>query len=471
MIAPTTIPAESDLQAGLPHKDNSPWKDVPLEDWRDWHWQMRNRVTTVEELAELVSLKDKEKDGIRRGLELFKFAMPPYYASLIDPDDPDCPVRRQAVPGLEEMVWREFDIEDPLNEEGDSVAPGMTHRYPDRVLWVVMHECGMFCRHCTRKRKVGEPQPSITDHQLDEGIAYLNANPEVRDVILSGGDPLLLSDGRLDEILTRIRSKARHVEMIRIGTRLPVTLPQRITAELMEVLKKHHPLYVNVHFNVPKEFTVESRLAVGRLADAGIPLGNQSVLLAGVNDCWALLRELVRRLTANRIRPYYIYQCDLAQGLEHFRTPVAKGIEILEHLRGHVSGLAVPTFVVDAPGGGGKIPVMPNYVVSQHENKVALRNFEGRIVAYEEPQEYTGMCMEDQPCQFCRKAIKDDDAPGGVAGLLNDDPENITLIPREAPSESSGDSDRTLGGTPEPIEKEEEERVPQPAVQKGIVPE
>jgi len=431
-----TIPTEMDIEAGLPYKEKSCWKDVPLEDWRDWHWQMRNRVSTVEVLAELIPLKEKEQDGIRRGMEHFKFAITPYYASLIDPEDPSCPIRRQAVPGVEELVWREFDIEDPLNEDGDTVAPGMTHRYPDRVLWVVMHECGMFCRHCTRKRKVGEPLPSVTDHQLDEGIAYLNSHPQVRDVILSGGDPLLLSDGRLDEILTRIRSEARHVEIIRIGTRLPVTLPQRVTPELVRVLRKHHPLYVNVHFNVPKELTVESRLAVARLADAGIPLGNQSVLLAGVNDCWALMRELVRRLTANRIRPYYIYQCDLAHGLEHFRTPVSKGIEILEHLRGHVSGLAVPIFVVDAPGGGGKIPVMPNYMVSQHENKVVLRNFEGRIVAYEEPTEYTGMCMEDQPCRFCRQAIKDDDAPRGVAGLLDDDPDNITLVPMEKPDDA-----------------------------------
>jgi lysine 2,3-aminomutase len=467
MALSTDIPTDSDLETSLPHKDNSPWKDVPLEDWRDWHWQMRNRVSTVEELAELVPLEDKEKEGIRRGLELFKFAVPPYYASLMDPENPDCPIRRQAVPGLEELVWREFDIEDPLNEDGDSVAPGMTHRYPDRVLWVIMHECGMFCRHCTRKRKVGEPLPSVTDFQLEEGIAYLNAHPEVRDVILSGGDPLLLSDGRLDEILTRIRSEARHIEMIRIGTRLPVTLPQRITPELVEILRKHHPLYVNVHFNVPREFTWESRLAVARLADAGIPLGNQSVLLAGVNDCWALMRELMRLLTANRIRPYYIYQCDLAQGLEHFRTPVSKGIEILEHLRGHISGMAVPTFVVDAPGGGGKIPVMPYYVVSQHENKVVLRNFEGRIVAYEEPQEYTGMCMEDQPCQFCRKAIRDDDAPGGVAGLLNDDPDHITLIPRDAPEEATGDSHHFREGTQGQPRKEKETRVSEPVLWKG----
>jgi lysine 2,3-aminomutase len=268
---------------------------------------------------------------------------------------------------------------------------------------------------------------------LSQGIAYLRAHPEVRDVLLSGGDPLLLSDGRLDHILGRIRSEAPSVAMIRIGSRLPVTLPQRITTELVETLSKHHPLYVNVHFNVPKEFTPESRLALARLANAGIPLGNQTVLLRGVNDCWALMRGLMHELTANRVRPYYIYQCDLAQGLEHFRTTVAKGIEIMEHLRGHISGLAVPTFVVDAPGGGGKIPVMPNYMVSQHENKVVLRNFEGRIVAYEEPQEYTGMCMEDGPCRYCRQARKEQGTQVGVAGLFDDDPGNIALIPQTDP--------------------------------------
>jgi lysine 2,3-aminomutase len=439
---------DEDKVADLPHKRSSPWVDVSMEEWRDWKWQMRNRITTVEALADLVPLSAKEKDTIQRGLELFKFAIPPYYASLMDPDDPDCPIRRQSVPGVEEMVWREFDIEDPLNEEGDAVAPGMTHRYPDRVLWVVMHECGMFCRHCTRKRKVGEPRPAVTEHQLDEGIAYLQSHPEVRDVVLSGGDPLLLSDGRLDHILSRIRSEAPGVAMIRIGSRLPVTLPQRITQALVETLKKHHPLYVNVHFNAPKEFTSESRLALARLANAGIPLGNQTVLLRGVNDCWALMRGLMHELTANRVRPYYIYQCDLAQGLEHFRTPVSKGIEIMEHLRGHISGLAVPTFVVDAPGGGGKIPVMPNYMVSQHENKVVLRNFEGRIVAYEEPQEYTGMCMEDGPCRYCRQAMKEGGTPVGVAGLFDDDPGNIALIPRTEPSRDETPAEAAEEPTP-----------------------
>ena len=416
-------------QTGLPYKDRSIWRDLPLEQWRDWRWQMRNRIRSAEELARVLPITPAEQRTIERALDRFRFAITPYYASLIDPEDPRCPIRLQAVPGAGELTIGEFDIEDPLNEEGDAVAPGMTHRYPDRVLWVVMHECAMLCRHCTRKRKVGErPQP-ISDRQLDSGIAYLKEHPEIRDVILSGGDPLLLSDERLEGILARIRSEAPSVEIIRIGSRLPVTLPQRVTPELVAMLRKFHPIYVNTHFNVPDEFTPESTAALALMADAGIPLGNQTVLLRGVNDCWALMRTLMHRLTANRVRPYYIYQCDLAEGLEHFRTTVAKGIEIMEHLRGHISGLAVPTFVVDAPGGGGKIPVHPNYVVTQHEHKFVLRNFEGRIVAYEEPKDYSGMCTEGSPCRYCRELVRDGQEAVGVAGLFDDDPGNISLVP------------------------------------------
>ena len=425
-------PRDADLvDQGLPYKESSPWADVSLEDWRDWHWQMRNRITTARGLEEVLSLTREEREAIRGGLERFRFAIPPYYASLMDRSDPGCPIRRQAVPGMEETNLQVYEIADPLNEEGDTVAPGMTHRYPDRVLWVVMHECGMFCRHCTRNRKVGDLKPSLTDERMDAGIAYLRAHPEVRDVLLSGGDPLLLSDGRLDEILGRIRREVPSVVIIRIGTRLPVTLPQRVTPELVDVLRRHHPVYVNTHFNVPQEFTLESRLALARLADAGIPLGNQTVLLAGVNDCWALMRGLMYECTANRIRPYYLYQCDLSEGMEHFRTPVSKGIEILEHLRGHISGLAVPTFVVDAPGGGGKIPVMPNYVVTQHEHKFVMRNFEGRIVSYEEPRSYAGMCSEGSPCKYCQEVMGNGGPPGGVAGLFDDRPDHISLVPAE----------------------------------------
>jgi lysine 2,3-aminomutase len=413
------------------YKNRSIWRDVPLEKWDDWHWQMQHRITSAEKLAQMVPITPREQRTIERALDRFRFAVPPYYASLIDPEDPECPIRMQSIPGDGELMVGDFDIEDPLNEEGDSVAPGITHRYPDRVLWVVMHECAMLCRHCTRKRKLGERPAPISDAQLDAGIAYLNEHSEVRDVLLSGGDPFLLSDSRIEHILRRLRDEAKYVEIIRFGTRTPVTMPQRITPGLVETLKRYHPVWVNTHFNVPKEFTHESETALARMADAGIPLGNQSVLLRNVNDCWALMRTLMHKLTANRVRPYYIYQCDLAEGLEHFRTTVAKGIEIIEHLRGHISGLAVPTYVVDAPGGGGKIPVHPNYLVSQHEHKVILRNFEGRIVAYEEPRDYAGMCSEGRPCSYCREVFRDGTETGGVAGLFDDDPEHIALVPTE----------------------------------------
>lgn len=422
-------PSVADVR--LPSKARSPWREVPPERWRDWRWQMRNRITDAETLAGVLPLTEEERAAVGRAQEHFRFAITPYYASLISPDDRDCPIRLQAVPSAGESCLGEYDILDPLNEEGDAVAPGMTHRYPDRVLWVVIQDCAMLCRHCTRKRKVGEAPRPLADHQIDRGIEYLKDHPEVRDVLLSGGDPLLLSDDRLEGILGRLRREVPSVAIIRVGTRVPVTMPQRITPELVEMLRRYHPVYVNTHFNVPREFTPESEAALARLADAGIPLGNQSVLLAGVNDCWALMRELVYRLTANRVRPYYLYQCDLAPGLEHFRTTVAKGIEIMEHLRGHVSGLAVPTFVVDAPGGGGKIPVHPNYVVSHHEHKVVLRNFEGRIVSYEEPRDYAGMCRDGEPCAYCRKLAADGDQPVGVAGLFDDDPEHISLVPQE----------------------------------------
>ncbi len=443
MSQTSALPAES--AADLPHKDGSVWRDTPLEQWQSWHWQMQHRITTAEELARVLPITPRQQRTIERALERFRFAIPPYYASLIDGDDPECAIRLQAIPGDGELQLGDFDIEDPLNEEGDSVAPGMTHRYPDRVLWVVMHECAMLCRHCTRKRKVGARPTPINEAQLDAGIAYLKGHPDVRDVLLSGGDPFLLSDDRLEHILRRLRAEVPSVEIIRFGTRVPVTMPQRITPELAAMLKRYHPIWVNTHFNVPKEFTAESEAALAILADAGIPLGNQTVLLAGVNDCWALMRTLMHKLTANRVRPYYIYQCDLAEGLAHFRTTVAKGIEILEHLRGHISGLAVPTFVVDAPGGGGKIPVHPNYLVSQHEHKVVLRNFEGRIVAYEEPREYTGMCAEGRPCSYCREVFRSGAGQVGVAGLFDDDPANISLVPAEADDTTAAGSQSSRG--------------------------
>jgi len=419
-----------------------------MDQWSDWNWQMQNRITSAEELARVVHITPREQRTIERALEKFRFAVPPYYASLIDPDNPECPIRLQAVPGEGELNFSDFDIKDPLNEDGDSVAPGMTHRYPDRVLWVVMQECAMLCRHCTRKRKVGERPAPIGGDRFEAGLSYLKAHPEIRDVLLSGGDPFLLSDDRIENILKRLRDEVPSVEIIRFGTRVPVTMPQRITPALVEMLSRYHPIFVNTHFNVPNEFTPESTEALRLMADAGIPLGNQTVLLRGINDCWALMRKLMHKLTANRVKPYYIYQCDLAEGLEHFRTTVSKGIEIMEHLRGHISGLAVPTFVVDAPGGGGKIPVHPHYVVSQHENKVVLRNFEGRIVAYEEPREYVGMCNEGHPCSYCREIFSSGEEAVGVAGLFDDNPDNIALVPTDTDNTEVDVDDQLTSGRP-----------------------
>jgi lysine 2,3-aminomutase len=337
-------------------------------------------------------------------------AITPYYLSLMDPNDPHDPIRKQAIPTSEELFFAPEDLADPLHEDSDSPTPGLTHRYPDRVLMLLTDQCSMYCRHCTRRRFAGQNDGAQPPERVQKCIEYVRNHPEVRDIVLSGGDPLTLSDNRLEAILKELRS-IPHVEIIRIGSRTPVVMPQRITKELCDMLKKYHPIWLNTHFNHPDEITEESKAACAMLADAGVPLGNQSVLLAGVNDCVFVMRKLVHGLLSIRVRPYYIYQCDLSNGLSHFRTPVSKGIEIMEALRGHTSGLAVPTFVVDAPGGGGKTPVMPNYVISQTPSKVILRNFEGVITTYTEPEDYHESCN----CEVCRAKT----APSlvGVAGL------------------------------------------------------
>ena len=371
--------------------------DVPDEQWNDWKWQMRNRIETVESLKKFISLTPQEEEGIAKCLQSLRMAITPYYLSLIDPDDPDDPVRKQAIPTEKELYHSAADLEDPLHEDTDSPVPGLTHRYPDRVLFLITDQCSMYCRHCTRRRFAGQKDCAIPTEQLDRCIDYVREHKEVRDVLLSGGDALLISDERLEYIISKLR-EIPHVEIIRLGSRTPVVMPQRITPELCNMLKKYHPIWLNTHFNHPWEITGESAAACARLADAGIPLGNQSVLLAGINDCVHVMRDLVKALVRIRVRPYYIYQCDLSLGLEHFRTPVSKGIEIIEALRGHTSGYAVPTFVVDAPGGGGKTPVMPNYVISQTPGKVILRNYEGVITTYTEPMEYHPKCN----CEVCR---------------------------------------------------------------------
>lgn len=365
------------------------WKDIPLwadataEQWNDWRWQVSHRVTSLEQLKQVVNLTDEEERAVKDSEHLFRLGITPHYATLIDPDDPLDPMRLQAVPKYNELAWADFEMGDPLHEDVDSPVPGLTHRYPDRVLFLITHECSLYCRHCTRRRIVGD-QDAMSTAMLDDAIDYIRRTPQIRDVLVSGGDPLAVPDKRLEYVLANLR-KIDHVEIIRIGSRMPVVMPQRITPELVAMLRKYHPIWFNTHFNHPGELAhPDAKAAMERLADAGIPTGNQSVLLKGINDCPVIMRKLMHELVKVRCRPYYIYNCDLSEGLSHFRTTVAKGIEIIESLRGHTSGYAVPTFVVDAPGGGGKIPVQPNYLISHGDGQVVLRNFEGRVSVYHE---------------------------------------------------------------------------------------
>lgn len=393
--------------------------NVSDADWNDWRWQVRNRIETIDQLKQHLDLTPEEEDGIRESLKTLRMAITPYYLSLINPANPNDPIRKQSVPSALELHKSKADLEDPLHEDSDSPVPGLTHRYPDRVLLLITDQCSMYCRHCTRRRFAGQKDASSPLERIDAAIDYIERTPQVRDVLLSGGDALLVSDERLEYIISRLR-KIPHVEVIRIGSRAPVVLPQRITPELVNMLKKYHPIWINTHFNHPDEITEESKEACARMADAGIPLGNQSVLLAGINDCSHVMKHLVHELVKMRVRPYYIYQCDLSMGIEHFRTPVSKGIEIIENLRGHTSGYAVPTFVVDAPGGGGKTPVMPNYVISQAPGRVVLRNYEGVITTYTEPENYKETCECDD-CKISRKKE-------GVGALL--DGQELSIEPK-----------------------------------------
>ncbi|MCL4424343.1 MAG: lysine 2,3-aminomutase [Firmicutes bacterium] len=395
------------------------WRGVTPEQWRDWHWQVAHRITTVQQLKEVIDLTPEEEEGVRTSLRHLRMAITPYFASLIDPQDPRCPIRRQSVPTQEELVQRPGEMADPLFEDTYSPVKGLTHRYPDRVLFLVTDQCGTYCRHCTRRRFAGETDRSLPGSQIDQALAYIRTHPEIRDVLVSGGDPLLLGDGPLEHILRQLR-EIPHVEIIRLGTRTPSTLPQRITPELLSMLRRYHPLWVNVQFNHPKELTPESKRALADLADAGIPLGNQSVLLKGINDCPEIMKELVHELVKARVRPYYLYQCDLVEGIGHFRTSVARGVQIMESLRGHTSGLAVPTFVIDAPGGGGKIPVGPQYLISMAEDRVVLRNFEGGLYAYTQPVE------KGATCQDCYTCLRHGQTVGGVSRLLAGDTLKLT---------------------------------------------
>ncbi|MBO5919216.1 MAG: lysine 2,3-aminomutase [Bacteroidales bacterium] len=385
--------------------------NVTDEQWNDWKWQVKNRIETLEDLKKYVTLTPEEEEGVKKTLQTLRMAITPYYISLIDPNNPDCPVRKQAVPTGKETYQSPADLLDPLHEDEDSPVPGLTHRYPDRVLLLITDMCSMYCRHCTRRRFAGQKDGESAIDRIDRAIEYIAKTPQVRDVLLSGGDSLCVSDERLEYIISRVRA-IPHVEIIRLGSRTPVVCPQRITDDLVNMLKKYHPVWLNTHFNHPQEVTKEAAEACAKLANAGIPLGNQTVLLRGVNDCVNTMKKLMHELVKMRVRPYYIYQCDLSMGIEHFRTPVSKGIEIIEGLRGHTSGYAVPTFVVDAPGGGGKTPVMPQYVISQAPGKVVLRNFEGVITTYTEPTDYKNECN----CEYCKAA--QNKSIEGVSSLL-----------------------------------------------------
>ena len=360
------------------------WKNVSEKEWNDWRWQLRHRITTLEQLKEILELTPEEIEGIKHSKGRLALAVTPYFASLMDTVNPSCPIRRQAIPRVEELHLSKNDMVDPLGEDRNSPVPGLVHRYPDRVLLLVTDQCATYCRYCTRRRLVGSNERPITQGNFEEVLKYLKSHKKVRDVLLSGGDPLLLENERLEEILSRLRA-IPHIELLRIGTRVPVTLPQRVTVGLVRMLKKFHPLMISIHFTHPKEITDAVKRACNELADGGIPLGSQTVLLKGINDKPYIMKKLVQELLKIRVRPYYIYQCDLATGTEHFRTSVATGIQIIEKLRGHTTGYAVPTYVVDAPGGGGKIPVEPVYLVSRGKGKVVLRNYEGKVFEYPEP--------------------------------------------------------------------------------------
>lgn len=402
--------------------------------WKDWKWQMRHCVRDLDRFETLlnIQLPEKIRTQFQSIVDRFPMSITPYYLSLIDTTDlENDPVFKQSFPVINELDVRRSDMSDPLHEDRDSPVPGLTHRYPDRVLLLVSNMCSMYCRHCTRKRRVGDRDTIPDRDEIMAGIDYIRKTPQVRDVLLSGGDPFLLSNNYLDWILTELDS-IEHVEVVRIGTRTPVVLPYRITTELVEMLQRHHPIWINTHFNHPRELTASARASLRKLADAGIPLGNQSVLLAGVNDCPRIMRALVHKLVANRVRPYYMYQCDLSEGLSHFRTPVGKGIEIMESLIGHTSGFCVPTYVIDAPGGGGKIPVMPQYLISWSTNKVVLRNYEGVITTYKEPDSYEPTFC-DRNCDECDLQLALGGATEhralGIEQLLADYDSTISLVP------------------------------------------
>ncbi len=397
----------------FPSKRAPFYADVPDDKWNSWRWQLSHRINTPDEFDKIIPLTDSERKALSAS-HLFRVDITPYFISLIDPQDPNDPIRKQVVPKDNEMVPFTAMMEDSLAEDRHSPVPGLVHRYPDRVLMLVTTQCASYCRYCTRSRIVGDPSATFSRSEFEMQLDYLKRTPQVRDVLLSGGDPLVLAPKLLEELISRLR-EIPHIEIIRIGSRVPVFMPMRVTSELTEMLEKYHPIWLNIHVNHPNEITAELAEACDRMTKAGIPLGNQAVLLAGVNDNVHIQRKLVQDLVRIRVRPYYLYQCDLVAGAGHFRTPVAKGIEIMEGLRGHTSGYAVPTYVIDAPGGGGKIPVSPNYLISMSDHKIVLRNFEGFITTYEEPTDY----KPSDAAQY--KLKRPEPGQSGVLGLLEGD--------------------------------------------------
>ncbi len=371
------------------------WSHVPDAEWNDWRWQLKHRITTLEQLQRLLpTLSPEEHAGTLLANTKLALAITPYFFNLIDPADENCPIRRQVIPRIEETTTASWEMSDPCGEDSHSPVPGLVHRYPDRVLFLVTDRCASYCRYCTRSRLVSNATGYDFHPEFEKQIDYIRRTPAVRDVLLSGGDPLLLSDDKLGYLLRALRA-IPHVEFLRIGSRIPLFLPQRITPELCALLKQFHPLFLSIHTNHPRELTTEVRAALGRLADAGIPLGNQSVLLRQVNDDVVVMRALMQKLLMCRVKPYYLYQCDLIAGSAHLRASVREGLEIMEGLRGHTTGYAIPQYVIDAPGGGGKVPINPNYVLQRNEDRVIIRNFEGKVFEY--PEAVDGTPLLDAP--------------------------------------------------------------------------
>ena len=383
----TPFSVQKSPQAPIAFRTHAPgfWQDkhVPATDWNDHKWQLKNRVTSLAQLEQHLTLSEEERAGVLLSGNKLAMAITPHYFNLIEPDNPNCPIRRQVIPRIEETWENDEEMEDPCGEDAHMPVPGLVHRYPDRVLFLVTDRCASYCRYCTRSRVVSGVGDQELETQFEAAFRYIEEHPEIRDVLLSGGDPLLFSESKLEKVLTRLHS-IPHIQFLRIGSRVPIFLPQRITDSLCQMLQQFHPLFISTHANHPKELTTEVKEGLDRLANHGIPVGNQSVLMRGVNDDVPTMRELVHKLLMCRVKPYYLYQCDLIRGSRHLRTAVSKGVEIIEGLRGHTSGYAIPQFVIDAPGGGGKIPVNPEYVIRMDSERVVIRNFEGRVFEYPE---------------------------------------------------------------------------------------